>query len=98
MDEIFQLSRQARCELQMVAILGPVAQSDLRAQHSPKLFCTDASPSGGAVLHAEVGSVVTQELWRHSEQRGFYTKLQSPVAEILHEKGFEPESNQQFFS
>ena len=97
-DEICALSRRALCELQVLAVLGPVAQSDLRVQHSPKLYCTDASPTGGAVIYANVGSQVTEELWRHTEQRGFYTKLQSPVAEILQEKGIEPESNAQFLS
>lgn len=95
-EEVFCISRQGRCELQMLALLSPIAQSDLRAKYSDKLFCTDASPEGGAVTYADVNQIVSQELWRHCEQRGFYTKLQSPVASYLEEKGIEPESNFQF--
>ena len=80
----------------MLALLSPIAQSDLRAKYSDKLFCADASPEGGAVTYAAVNQIVSEELWRHCEQRGFDTKLQSPVASYLEEKGVEPESNLQF--
>eukprot|EP00438_Fugacium_kawagutii_P018293 Skav223004 [mRNA] locus=scaffold1827:595299:597942:- [translate_table: standard] len=73
-------------------MLGPTAQSDLRAAYSKYLFCTDASPSGGAVIRAEVGPTAAQEIWRHTEQKGFHTKLQSPISQILTEHGIEPES------
>lgn len=92
-DEVFCLSRQARSELQLIAALAPLAQSNLRAKYSNELFCTDASPAGGAVTSTKISSFMTQELWRHSEQRGFYTKLLSPAAEILHEKGMQVEAD-----
>ena len=92
-DEFFCLSRKARCELQLLAALGPLAQSDLRSSYSPYIYSTDASPFGGAAIKANIGSTASAELWRHTEQRGFYTRLQSPVSEILREKGFEPESD-----
>ena len=92
MNEVFELSRKARNELQLLASLGPLAQSDLRAAYAQDIFCTDASPTTGAVISAHVGSEVTEELWRHCEQRGYYTRLQTPASEILSEKGIEPES------
>lgn len=92
-DAVFCLSGQAVCELQMLAVLGPVAQSNLRASYCDTMFCTDASPSGGAVIGAKVTAAFTKEIWRHCEQRGYYTRLQSPVSEILQEKGLEPESD-----
>ena len=95
-DGVFHLSSRARSELQLLAILGPTAQADLRVGHSSKIFCTDASPTGGAVTFAQSTSQATAEIWRHCEQRGFYSKLQSPVSVILEEKGFEPASNEQF--
>ena len=91
--EVFCLSNQSRNELQMIAILAPMAHSDLRVHYSPYLYTTDASPWGGAVCKAEVGSKVTEELWRHSEQKGFYTRLESPVSAILSEKGIDHCSN-----
>ena len=93
-SEIFCLSRQSRSELQLLASVGCLAQSDLRAKYVNKIFSTDASPSGGAVISASTSTSMTQELWRHTEQRGFYTRLLSPSAEILHEKGFSTEVDQ----
>jgi hypothetical protein len=90
-DQVFTLTQQSRNELLMLAAVGPVAQSDLRVGYSKHLYCTDASPTGGAVIRAVVGSKVTQEIWRHSEQRGFYTKLQSPVSATLTELGLPSE-------
>ena len=92
-DEFFCLSRKARSELQLLAALGPLAQSDLRSSYSPFIYCTDASPFGGAAIKAHIGSNASSELWRHTEQRGYYNRLQSPVSEILREKGFEPEAD-----
>lgn len=71
-DQVFTLTQQSRNELLMLAAVGPVAQSDLPVGYSKHLYCTDASPTGGAVIRAVVGSKVTQEIWRHSEQRVFY--------------------------
>lgn len=95
-DEYFCLSRKARCELQLLAALGPLAQSDLRSSYSPYIYCTDASPFGGAAIKAHIGSTASAELWRHTEQRGYYTRLQSPVSEILREKGYDPEADRLF--
>lgn len=88
-NQVFTLSRQCRNELQILGLLGPVAQADLRVSYSKKLFTTDASPSGGAVCSAQVGTHVSRELWRHSEQKGFYTRLQSPASAYLTEKGLD---------
>lgn len=93
-NQVFPLTRKARSELQLLASLGPVAQANLRASYSSQIYCTDASPSGGAVIAASVHPNVTRELWRHTEQRGFYTKLVSPVSQILIEKGIDPEAVQ----
>ncbi len=95
-NRVFCLSRQSRNELQMIALMGPLAQADLRVNYLPDLFCTDASPEGGAVCRARVGSRVTQELWRHSEQKGFYTRLQCPASAYLSEKGFDSFAAQNF--
>jgi len=47
----------------------------------------DASPSGAGICQAEESKFVVNELWRHSEQRGFYTRLSSPAASLLDELG-----------
>ena len=87
----FLLSRQCRNELQLMSVLGFVALSDLRVSHSPHLYSTDASPTGGAVVRTHIGTSASAELWRHTEQKGFYTRLQSPVTAYLEEKGLDPD-------
>ncbi len=84
-DDVFCLSSIARAELQLLATVGMLAQSDLRVEHSPFIYSTDASPFGGSVIKAHIGSAASSEIWRHTEQKGFHTKLQSPIAEILKE-------------
>lgn len=92
-NQTFCLSRQARSELQLIACLGPLAQSNMRARYSSRLFSADASPDGGAVTFTDISSSMCQELWRHTEQRGFYTKLLSPASEILFETGISIEAD-----
>lgn len=97
-NQPFCLSRKARSELQLLSILGPLAQTDLRVKFSDRLYTTDASPFGGAVCYSQISEEASAELWRHTEQKGFYTRLQSPVAEILREKGIDPLSEEMFQS
>lgn len=88
---VFCLSRQARNELLLLSVLGSVSHSDLRCKYHDKVYCTDASPWGGAVVAAPVTSHATRELWRHCEQKGYYTKLQSPASAYLSECGLPSE-------
>lgn len=90
-DVIFKLSRQARNELLALSILGPMAQTDLRTCICPKIFCMDASPHGSGICQVDEDEKVVAELWRHSEQRGFYTRLSNPAASILEEHGLSSE-------
>ncbi len=90
-DVVFRLSQQARNELVALSILGPLAQTDMRTVTCQKLFCLDASPHGAGICQATESEQVIRELWRHSEQRGFYTKLSNPAAAILQELGLEHE-------
>ena len=97
-DEVFCLRRQTLCELQLLASLGCMAQSDMRARHDPKVYCTDASPAGGAVCYAYLGGHASKEFWRRTEQRGFYTKLLNPASATLVEHGIEELGSQAFLS
>lgn len=86
-DEVFCLSRKGLSELQLLSCLGPLAQNDLRARYCDRIFCADASPSGGAVCAAQIGKEACKEFWRHTEQKGFYTRLLSEPSAVLHEHG-----------
>ena len=93
---VFCLSNQARNELVLLAALGPTARSDLRLSNATSIYATDASPTWGAVCKASVSEHVTAELWRHREQKGYYTRLQNPAAAVLNELGMPCESDEQF--
>lgn len=82
-DQIFQLSRETRNELYALGSLGPLCIVDLRVQVAPRVFCTDASPGGAGICECPEDTHVVAELWRHSEQRGYYTQLINPSAEVL---------------
>ena len=88
---VFCLSRQARNELLLLSILGSVSHSDLRCTYHNRIYCTDASPCGAAVVSAPISSKITKELWRHCEQKGYYTRLQSPASAYLSECGLTSE-------
>ena len=90
-DEVFCLGREARNELLALCLMGPVCISDLRVDFASQVFCTDASPAGAGICVAEEDPAVVAELWRHSEQRGYYTELLNPAASILKEHDLEHE-------
>eukprot|EP00439_Symbiodinium_sp_Y106_P019028 s5802_g2.t1 len=73
-DEIFPLHRNTVNELLALSALGPLIQTDLRVSYVDKLFAMDASPDGAGLVEADLPSSVVKELWRFSEQRGFYTR------------------------
>lgn len=82
-DQIFRLSAAARNELFALGMLGPLCVADLRVQVAPRVFCTDASPSGAGICECPEAPHVVAEFWRHSEQRGYYTQLLNPSASVL---------------
>lgn len=90
-DVLFKMSSQSMTELLLMCVLAPVLQSDLRASAAPVLYMLDASPFGGGICKTELSAEAISELWRHTEQRGYYTKLQQGASMALQELGLEPE-------
>ena len=88
-DCSFELSAMAVQELMMLVLLGPLLQADLRVDVASSLYMLDASPTGGAICHATLGEAACEELWRHSEQKGYYTSLQQGSGLVLRELGLE---------
>lgn len=87
-DAVFRMSSQCSHELMLLCILSPVIQTDIRVKFAPELFMMDASPSGGGICRAQFSSAGAEELWRHTEQRGYYTRLQGANL-ALHELGLD---------
>ena len=88
-DVVFAISPQCSNELLLLCILAPLIQTDMRTSFAPELFMMDASPYGGGICRSQFAASGVEELWRHTEQRGYYTKLQQGSNKVLHELGFE---------
>ena len=79
------VTRPVRNELLCLALLGPLAITDLRAPASTQLFGTDASRHRAGIVQAEVGPEVSLELWRQGEHGGWHTRLESEIERYLAE-------------
>lgn len=62
-------------ELILVAVLSPLAFTDLGADIAPEVFLTDASCSHGAVVSAKVADDEAAYLWAQAQRRGVHVRL-----------------------
>ena len=92
MNEVIKLSRETVCELQALTWLAPLWVTNLRVDYAPHVFCTYASPYGAGICRGDLPREVVKELWRHGEQRGYYTALEAPATATLRELGLETEA------
>ena len=81
--EVVQLSGKCRSELLSVAVLLPLAASNLRAPISGVVVATDASNWGQVAVSARVPTRVAEELYRHCLRKSVWTRLLGPHAEWL---------------
>ena len=84
---IMPLHRDSINELFCLCAIGPLLQADLRVSYPGFLYAMDASPSGAGLCRAALPESVLRELWRHTEQKGFYTKLLEPASALLTDLG-----------
>ena len=56
----------------------------------------DASPDGPGLCAAALPQETVKELWRYSEQKGFYTKLLEPASAILAAAGLDDDPGTAF--
>ena len=84
---VVALPRRVANELVLLAVLAPLALSDLGAEYMDKIFCTDASLNKGAICSAKVGREVCQALWRCCRSKGSYSRLLSPSEAVLKRAG-----------
>ena len=81
------LSRTAAQELQLPAILVPMATTGLRSQVSPMVAALDAFPSAGAIADTQVNTNIASALHCHSDRKGTFSHLESQAQAVLREKG-----------
>lgn len=75
--QLFKLDRKVREELALIAILSPLACSDLTAKTTPWGFATDASDKKGAFVSARVPLSFSKAMWRTGRRKGGYARLMS---------------------
>ena len=77
-NEIVQLSGALKSGLYSLALLLPLACTDLRCSPRARLFATDASNWGEASVVASVPLRVSAELLRHTLRKSSWTRLLPP--------------------
>ena len=75
---IVRLSPPLIDELWLLAVLSPLAVTDLRAGSLEQVFLSDASEEFKAAVSCKVSKVFAKELQRHALTRGAWSRLLSP--------------------
>lgn len=85
------LRRAAAEELQLLAVLAPVACSNLAVPFSKEIFATDASNTGGGIAVAEADEEVVKMAWRSADRKGSNVPMMRKTQAILasHDMDFE---------
>lgn len=86
-NRIIRLSPALKDELCSLAVLGPLASYDLRAEFRGYVGATDASGSWMAGVRAPLSPVAVQELARFSLKKSTWSRLLPPGRAYLREKG-----------
>ena len=84
---VLRLSPALCDELCSLAVLGPLAVFDLRAQFCNYIGATDASGSWMAGVRAPLEAVAVQEISRYSLKKSTWSRLLPPGKAYLREKG-----------
>ena len=88
--DIVRLPSAAVDELWSLAILCPLAVTDLRAGFCEKVYMVDASNWGDAVVSSDLPSGLRDEIHRHGVSKSCWTRLLSPYKAHLRNKGCLP--------
>ena len=86
-SDVVRLSEGLLSELALLAILAPLAVSNLRASGAEHIYASDASNWGTAHVRASIPRKIGTELARHAVSRGAWTRLLSPYQEWLRRHG-----------
>ena len=81
--KLVPLTREVCCELTLVAILAPIAVTDLGAGMVDKVYATDASNSHGAIVSASVDPRISWTISRCCKSKGAYARILSPSEVLL---------------
>ena len=73
--QVVRIPARIRDEILAAALHLPLAWSDLRAPVSTRVHYSDATPTTGGFVVADVSRELAEVLWNHSEFRGRHTRL-----------------------
>ena len=85
--KIMPLPRSVANELTLLALLCPLAVSDLCAEAHPEVFSTDASIAAGAICSSPISVDFARILWRVSRSKGAYSRLLTPLESLTKKLG-----------
>eukprot|EP00438_Fugacium_kawagutii_P027913 Skav231459 [mRNA] locus=scaffold1847:913848:918299:- [translate_table: standard] len=87
---VVELPPQCIEELWTIAILCPLAVTDLRASFHNRVFMVDASSWGDAVVSSALPEGLQDEIHRHCLVKSCWTRLLSPFRALQRSKGILP--------
>ena len=85
--KVVRLTRALKDELVMLAILMPLAVTELSAPYHDWLYATDASSFRGAVVKCQPSREVVEVLWKSCRSKGSYTRFRSQHEILLRQLG-----------
>lgn len=91
---VIPLPRSVATELLLVALLCPLAVSDLCVPYQSEVFSTDASNEKGAICSAPISVDFARVLWRCSRSKGAYHRLLTPMESLSRNLGILEETPQ----
>ena len=93
-EEVFKIQPELADELLSLAILAPLAQTDLGANLPETLYCIDASNEKIAVVSAPIPEKCGEEIWQHSLKKSMWVKLLKPTLAYLRSRKLDEELEQ----
>ena len=94
MDEIFPLSGRCKSDLLLVAILLPMAATNIRARTPELVAAADASNWGEAGVVSRIPRLIGKELIRHCLRKSVWVRLLTPSQAVLRSHGLLPEEEE----
>ena len=91
-DEVITLPRSIAEELVLASIASFLAITDVSVPYDTKVYATDASTWGGAVVQTVVEEEVAKRLWLGGDRKGAYTQLEHGASAALRILGEETEA------
>ena len=89
--KLVKIPRTVANELVLLAVLSPLAVTDIAADFHPEVFATDSSKEKGAIVSAPITPVKAKMLHRACQSKGSYTRLVPKSTALLKMAGFEVE-------